>query len=72
MKVAVQYVSDEKGKPKAVQIPIKEWEKLMQTLKKYEQELQLKSDLTLAFDEVRLMREGHLPKQTLADFLNEL
>lgn len=72
MKLAIQYVSDTKGNPKAVQIPIKEWEMLLQKLKEYEQELQLKSDLTAAFDEVNLMQKGQLPKQTLANFLNEL
>jgi hypothetical protein len=32
----------------------------------------IKSDLTRAFTEVKLMRAGLLPKQTLSDFLKEL
>jgi PHD/YefM family antitoxin component YafN of YafNO toxin-antitoxin module len=72
MKTAVQYVSNEKGKPVAVQVPVKTWERLIQQLSTYEQELKIKSDLTQAFAEVKLMREGLQPKQTLSDFLDDL
>ena len=72
MKMAIQYVSDTKGKHKAVQIPIRDWDRLLEKLRGYEQQLLLKSDLVAAFDEVRLMQSGKLPKQHLADFLNEL
>lgn len=72
MKLAIQYVSDTKGRPKAVQVPIREWNRLQAKLREYEQQLTLKSDLTTAFEEVELMRSGKMPKQSLADFLNEL
>ncbi len=72
MKIQLQYLNDREGNLKAVQIPIEEWEKLEGILKKYEQTLQVREDLLTAFDEVRQMRAGRIPKQTLSDFLNEL
>jgi hypothetical protein len=72
MKIQLQYLNDQEGNLKAVQIPIEEWEKLERILKKYEQTLQVKEDLLTAFDEVRQIRAGKIPKQTLSDFLDEL
>lgn len=72
MKIQLQYLNDQEGNLKAVQIPIEEWEKLERVLKKYEQTLQVKEDLLTAFDEVKQIRAGKIPKQTLSDFLNEL
>lgn len=45
MKIALQYVNDINGKTQAVQLPLSEWEKVLNKLKKYEQALKLKSDL---------------------------
>ncbi len=72
MKFAVQYVNDSNGKLQAVQIPLSEWEKLINRLKKYEQSLKLKSDLEEAFNEVAQMKKSKGKKQNLKDFLNEL
>jgi len=72
MEINIQYVSDRKGKPKAVQIPISEWEKVVVQLKKSEQILKLQSDLKSAFKEVEKLRKSTAPKQTLSEFLNEL
>lgn len=72
MKIALQYVNDSMGKTKAVQLPILEWEKLIEKLKNYEQALKIKSDLRDAFKQVSQLRKSTLKKQTLADFLNEL
>lgn len=72
MKIAVQYVSDEKGKPNAVQLPVGDWKKLLLKLRKYEQALKLKSDLEKAFEEVKIIQKSKKPKQTLNEFLNEL
>jgi hypothetical protein len=44
----------------------------MTRLKKYEQTLQLKTDLKEAFEEVEQLRKSKVKKQTLNDFLNEL
>jgi hypothetical protein len=72
MKLALQYLSDSNGKPQAVQLSLTDWEKVITKLKRYEQILKLKSDLTEAFDEVAILRKSSEKKQTLTDFLNEL
>ncbi len=72
MKTAVQYLNDHKGETHAVQVTISQWTRLMNRLNKYEQMLNVKSDLIQAFDEVRKMRQGKIKKQPLQDFLNEL
>ena len=68
----LQYLNDQQGNLTAVQIPIEDWKKLEKRLEKYEQAFQVKEDLTAAFEEVKQMRSGKIPKQTLSDFLNEL
>jgi hypothetical protein len=72
MKLALQYLNDINGKPKAVQLPLADWEKVLAKLKKYEQTLKIRSDLTEAFKEVALLRKSNEKKQTLTDFLDEL
>lgn len=72
MKIALQYVNDINGKTQAVQLPLTEWEKVLNKLKKYEQALKLKSDLKEAFEQVALLKHTKEHKQTLNEFLNEL
>ncbi|HYV93891.1 MAG TPA: hypothetical protein VE978_19090 [Chitinophagales bacterium] len=72
MKLEVEYISNEKGKPRAVQLSLTNYQKLMTRLEKYEQMLKIKSDLTKAFQEVKLMQQGKIRKQTLSEFLSEL
>lgn len=72
MKLALQYLSDINGTPKAVQLSLTDWEKVLAKLKKYEQALKLKTDLTEAFNEVALLKNSKEKKGTLTDFLNEL
>ncbi|MFL9483910.1 hypothetical protein ACI6Q2_14120 [Chitinophagaceae bacterium LWZ2-11] len=72
MKIALQYVNDVKGNIQAVQLPVSEWEKVLNKLKKYEQALKLKSDLQEAFEQVAILKRTKGHKQTLNDFLNEL
>jgi hypothetical protein len=45
MKIALQYVNDINGNTQAVQLPLPEWEKVLNKLKKYEQAFKLRSDL---------------------------
>lgn len=71
MKLAIQYLNDSKGNTRAVQIPLSEWEKVVNTMKKYEQLLKVKSDLKIAFSEVEKMRKGKIKMQTLSDFLDD-
>ena len=72
MKTAISYINNHKGQPRAVQLPISQWTKLMNKLNKYEQMLSLKSDLTKAFADVKKMQQGKTKKQSLQEFLHEL
>lgn len=72
MKIALQYLSDINGKTQAVQLPLTEWEKVLNKLKKYEQALKLKSDLKEAFEQIAVLRQTKGHRQTLNEFLNEL
>jgi hypothetical protein len=70
--ITPEFVNDRKGKVKAVQIPIRQWDALTKKLRKYEQALKIKADLRQAFREVNQMRQGKIRKQTLSQFLDEL
>ncbi len=72
MKITLQYVNDADGHTHAIQLPIAEWEKILARIKKYEQALQLKSDLKEAFDQVKTLRSIKGKKQTLNEFLDDL
>ena len=72
MKIPVQYVNDEDGNIKAIQVPITEWKKVLNKLKNYEQALSLKADLSEAFEQVAQLRKTRGSKETLKEFLNGL
>ena len=72
MKIPLQYISDSKGRTKAVQVNIDDWEKLLLKLKKYEQTLKVKSDLKSAFEEIATVRKSGKRLKTLSEFMNEL
>lgn len=72
MKIALQYLNDLDGNTRAVQLPLTEWQKVLNKLKKYEQTLKLKSDLKEAFEQIALIKHNNESKQTLNEFLNEL
>lgn len=71
MKIALQYVNDVNGNTQAVQLPLNEWEKVLGKLKKYEQALNLRSDLKETLEQVSMLKKKK-NKQTLNEFLNEL
>ena len=72
MKVDIQYVNDSNGKINAVQLPFAEWKKVITKLRKYEQMLKMKTDLSEAFEQVNTLKKSKAKKQSLTDFLNEL
>lgn len=72
MKIALQYVNDISGETQAVQLAFKDWEKVLNKIRKYEQALKLRSDLKEAFEEVASLKKQKGHKQTLNEFLNEL
>ena len=53
-------------------MPLTEWEKVLNKLKKYEQALKLKSDLKEAFEQIAILKQMKGNKQTLNEFLDEL
>jgi hypothetical protein len=53
-------------------LPLSEWEKILNKLRKYEQALKLRYDLNEAFDQVAVLKKQKGQKQTLKDFLNKL
>lgn len=72
MKIVVQYVDDIDGNTQAVQLPLAEWEKVLNKLRKYEQALKLRSALEEALEQVTILKQAKGHKQTLNEFLNEL
>jgi hypothetical protein len=72
MKIALQYLNDVNGKTQAVQLPLTDWEKLLSKINKYEQALQLKSDLKESLEQVSILKKTKGNKQTLKEFLNEI
>ena len=72
MKIAIQYLNDSNGTTQAVQLPLSDWERVLEKMKKYEQSLKLKSDLKEAFEQVSKMKKLKHKKQTLNEFLDEL
>ena len=72
MKISLQYVNDVSGNTNAVQLPLTDWEKVLNKLKKYEQALALKSDLQEAFAQVAVLKKTKKHKTSLNEFLNEL
>lgn len=71
MKIGLQYLNDINGNIQAVQLPLTDWERILNKLKKYEQALKLKSDLKEAFAEIAKLKNSKGHKQTLNEFLNE-
>jgi hypothetical protein len=72
MKIALQYLSDSKGRTTAVQLSLTEWIKVVSKIKKLEQTLKIKSDLMEAFEQIEILKKSKAKKETLNDFLNEL
>jgi hypothetical protein len=72
MKLDVEYLNDASGKVRAVQVPIKDWKKVLDKLREYELALQLKSDLQEAMTEVKKLNMSKKRLQTLGEFLNEI
>ncbi len=72
MKIAVQYVTDSRGEPTAVIVPLSELKKVLTRLRKYERELNMKLDLTEALAQVAQIPKLNARVQKLHKFLHEL
>jgi hypothetical protein len=69
----IQYITDKKGKPKAVIIPIKEWEEMTAEHERIKNKLEVLRGMEDALQEVQEIKEGKRRKgRRLSDFLNEV
>jgi hypothetical protein len=68
----LQYITGKNGRPKAVQVPIKEWEKLIRDYKHVKQISKMRNNLTEAIGEIEKIKKGKRKPVLLKDFLNEL
>jgi hypothetical protein len=69
--MTLQYVTNTEGVPVAVQIPLLEWEKLMQELGELRRKIEVLQGIKEGIIEVRKARKEKRKLQTLTDFLNE-
>jgi len=63
----VQFLSNEKGKKTGVLVTIKDWKDIQ---KKLERE-KFFASLCKSVDEMKLMREGKLPKPDISELFND-
>ncbi len=71
----LQYITDNKGHRSAVQLPMKEWEKILNDLEELERlrnKKQFMTELAEAVDEMKLIKEGKAQARNAEDFINEL
>jgi hypothetical protein len=71
----VHYITDRKGRKSAVQLPIKEWEKIKNDLEELERLRNKKlflTELAEAVEEMKQIKEGKIEVRNAEDFLNEL
>ena len=72
MKVPMRYVNDANGNVQAVQVPVEDWNDLVEKLRHYEQLFKLRSTLGNALTQVARMRSGKLKKRSLKKVLREV
>jgi urease accessory protein UreF len=71
--MSIQYITDEKGRHKAVIIPIKEWEAMKRENEQIKNKLAVLDGIQDALKEVQEIKEGKRQKgKTLTEFLNGL
>jgi hypothetical protein len=71
----LQYITDKKGHKNAVQLPIRDWEKIQKDLEELERLRNKKwflTELAEAVEEMKQIKEGKIKARNAEDFLNEL
>ena len=71
----LQYITDGKGHKNAVQMPMKEWEKIQKDLEELERLRNKKlflSELSEAVAEMKLIKEGKLQARDAQELIDEL
>ena len=71
MQVPLKYVNDADGNVQSIQIPVENWNELVEKMRHYEQLLKLRSSLSTTLTQVARIRSGKLKKRTLKDVLRE-
>lgn len=72
MQTQVQYVNDSQGNLQSVLLPAKEWKRILNIIKSFEQQKKVKNDMKNALKEVELMEKGVLKKRSFKELLDEL
>ena len=72
MNVSITYLTDDKGRRKAVQIPYAQWQALQKELETVRQEAAMRASLTEAFQDIADMEAGRKPKVSARQQLTEL
>lgn len=67
----VQYLTNEQGIKTAVQIPFKEWNKLLNDYSKLKQLVELKNEIKHGFLDLINVEKGKSKEITLSEFLDE-
>lgn len=71
----LQYITDKEGQRSAVQLPIKDWEKIqkdLQELKRLRNKKHFMTELAEAVEEMKLIREGKMQARNAEDFISDL
>jgi hypothetical protein len=71
----LQYITDNKGRKHAVQLPMKDWEKIQKDLKELDRLRNKKlflSELAEAVAEVKLVKEGKIKARDARELIDEL
>lgn len=71
----LQYIVDTKGQKRAVQLPLKKWNKIQKDLEELERlrnKKQFMAELAEAVEEMKLIMAGKAQARNAEDFLNEL
>lgn len=72
MTLHLEYLTDKKGKTKAVVIPLKEWDFFHKEYLQTKNKLAVLTGLRSALKEVREIQRGKKKAKSLSDFLNEV
>lgn len=67
----IQYLTDDKGRKTAVQIPFKEWGALINELNRLKHLNSLKNDLKEGLMDLLAVEKGNSKEISLTDFLND-
>ncbi|MBA4407878.1 MAG: hypothetical protein Q8S54_03600 [Bacteroidota bacterium] len=71
----LQYISNKKGQKSAVQLPLRDWEKIQKDLEELERLRNKKlflAELAEAIEEMKQIKEGKIQARNAEDFLNDL